>query len=1802
MKIKNKFYHFIVSIILVVSLLAGTIVPANTIVKADDNNPTIWTSYEQSNGVVTIHYYGTGITNLSSYQMLIKYDNEKLSYKECKFSSELGSTITSAKESQGTVKIALINGNGLSVSDKELFAITYTADFVGSEQCVFNTNINEAYDRNLSNIDFNIDSQLTINVDNPLSDNYQVNLEGTTDANTNDTVQCRFGFSHNAGVMSGSFILHYNEEQVRFQKVTANKNVEGLIVSYNKVEEGTVKVAYAFNKCSTTTMNFLNMEFIPLEKSTSSNISLSDVTITNEQLQECTFDGSYETSISTLDSQSDNLFTVNGPDSIDSQETFDVTIDLAGNSGIAAMTASLEYDSDIFEIQSASFSESILKNSFTNASTSNKGKVKFAFMSTDDIKADGQVIKLTFKAIKNENVSGKFQLVVDELTDSNATKQEYNIADLTTKVNKICIHNYIGPDFQWSDDYSTCKAVYTCEYNSEHVIKVDCDVETTRTEATCEEDGNITHTATGTYNDQKITDVQKETIPSKGHVKGEVKIENATESTCEEGGSYDEVVYCTVCNKELSRNTVKTEAKGHKWDNGKITTQPTCTEEGVKTFECMVCGKTKTEKVSALGHNWNEDFTVDKESTCEETGLKSIHCKRCDERKEITTIPSKGHVKGEVKIENVTESTCEEGGNYDEVVYCTVCNKELSRNTVKTKAKGHKWNEGKVTTEPTCTEEGVKTFECTVCGKTKTEKVEALGHDWNNDFTVDKEATCEETGLKSIHCKRCDIKKDETVIPAKGHVAGEKKIENATEAVCEAGGSYDEVVYCTVCNKEISRKTIKTEAKGHKWDSGKITKEPTCTEEGVKTFECMVCGKTKTEKVSALGHDWNEDFTVDKESTCEETGLKSIHCKRCDIKKDETVIPAKGHVAGEKKIENATESTCENGGSYDEVIYCTVCGKELSRIIIKTEAKGHVKGEVKIENATESTCEEGGSYDEVVYCTVCNKELSRNTVKTEAKGHKWNEGKITTEPTCTEEGVKTFECTVCGKTKTEKVEALGHDWDNDFTVDKEATREETGLKSIHCKRCDERKEITTIPAKGHVKGKVKIENATEATCEEGGNYDEVVYCTVCNKELSRTTLKTEAKGHKWNNGKVTTEPTCTEEGVKTFECTVCGKTKTEKVEALGHDWDNDFTVDKEATREETGLKSIHCKRCDERKEITTIPAKGHVKGEVKIENATESTCEEGGSYDEVVYCTVCNKELSRNTVKTEAKGHKWNEGKITTEPTCTEEGVKTFECTVCGKTKTEKVEALGHDWNNDFTVDNEATCEETGLKSIHCKRCDIKKDETVIPAKGHVAGEKKIENATESTCENGGSYDEVIYCTVCGKELSRTTIKTEAKGHKWDSGKITKEPTCTEEGVKTFECTVCGKTKTEKVEALGHDWNNDFTVDKEATCEETGLKSIHCKRCDIKKDETVIPAKGHVAGEKKIENATEAVCEAGGSYDEVIYCTVCNKELSRNTVKTEAKGHKWNEGKITTEPTCTEEGVKTFECTVCGKTKTEKVEALGHDWDNDFTVDKEATREETGLKSIHCKRCDERKEITTIPAKGHVKGKVKIENATEATCEVGGTYDEVIYCTVCKKELSRTTVKTEAKGHKWNNGKVTTEPTYAEEGVKTYTCTACGATKTEVIPKRNMEYTVGSTYQDISTNAIYHITVINQQVEYVCPIDKKLKKATIPSQIRIGNVTYKVTSIGNNAFKRCKNLSSITIGNNISKIGNKAFYNCKKLKKIKIKSKKLTLKKIGKSAFKKINKKAKISVPKSKKKSYKKMLTKKGLSKTVKIK
>ncbi|MBD5545678.1 MAG: leucine-rich repeat protein [Lachnospiraceae bacterium] len=136
-------------------------------------------------------------------------------------------------------------------------------------------------------------------------------------------------------------------------------------------------------------------------------------------------------------------------------------------------------------------------------------------------------------------------------------------------------------------------------------------------------------------------------------------------------------------------------------------------------------------------------------------------------------------------------------------------------------------------------------------------------------------------------------------------------------------------------------------------------------------------------------------------------------------------------------------------------------------------------------------------------------------------------------------------------------------------------------------------------------------------------------------------------------------------------------------------------------------------------------------------------------------------------------------------------------------------------------------------------------------------------------------------------------------------------------------------------------------------------------------------------------------------------------------------------------------------------------------------------------------------------------------------------------------------------------------------------------------------------------NAVYKITKFtakNKTVTYVKCNNKKAKSITIHNTVVIDGIVFKVTAIEKNAFKNMKKLQKVTIGKYVKSIGDKAFYRCGKLKKLQIKS--TVLKKIGKSALKGINKKAVITVPKAKKKSYKKLLQKKiaGLPKTVKIK
>ena len=232
------------------------------------------------------------------------------------------------------------------------------------------------------------------------------------------------------------------------------------------------------------------------------------------------------------------------------------------------------------------------------------------------------------------------------------------------------------------------------------------------------------------------------------------------------------------------------------------------------------------------------------------------------------------------------------------------------------------------------------------------------------------------------------------------------------------------------------------------------------------------------------------------------------------------------------------------------------------------------------------------------------------------------------------------------------------------------------------------------------------ERTVPATCGEAGRVDTI--CSNCGEVVSTRELPPTG-AHDWDDGTVTTAPTETTPGVRTFTCTVCGQTRTETIPATGaHDYQ--FTK-------------------------TVAP-----------------TCT-GGGYD-LYICSGCGATERRNL--TDAVGHKWDGGTVTTAPTETTPGVRTFTCTVCGDIREETIPATGaHDYR--FT-------------------------KTVAP-----------------TCTDGG-YD-LYTCSGCGATERRNL--TDAAGHKWDGGTVTTAPTETTPGVRTFTCTVCSQTRTEAIPATG---------------------------------------------------------------------------------------------------------------------------------------------------------------------------------------------------------------------------------------------------------------------------------------------------------------------------------------------------------------------------------------------------------------
>ena len=791
----------------------------------------------------------------------------------------------------------------------------------------------------------------------------------------------------------------------------------------------------------------------------------------------------------------------------------------------------------------------------------------------------------------------------------------------------------------------------------------------------------------------------------------------------------------------------------------------------------------------------------------------------------------------------------------------------------------------------------------------------------------------------------------------------------------------------------------------------------------------------------------------------------------------------------EHTLDSGTVNIPPSCTEYGQMIYtCTVCGQTFEEDIAP---KDH---DVSTVWSKDDTNHWHG-------CANCDEHFDE-------AAHTWNDGEDTTSASCTEPGVKTFTCTVCGQTRTEEIPVVDHEISTEWSKDENnhwhdcancdekfesaahtwddgvdtipATEISTGVKTFTCEVCGQTR-TQEIPVLDHVHVP-----AAEWSKDENNHWHG---CAGCEEHLDEA-------AHTWNDGEDTTTASCTEPGVKTFTCTVCGQTRTQEIPAPGHEvssawskdennhwktcancdekfesaahtWDEGIeTIPASCTK--PGVKTYTCTVCGQTR-TAVIPATGH-------EASTVWSKDENSHWHD---CANCDQHIDE-------AAHTWNAGTETTPASCTEPGVKTYTCTVCGQTKTETILAPGHQVSTEWSKDENnhwhgcancdekfesaahtwdegvettpASCTKPGVKTYTCEVCGQTKT-AVIPAPGHEV----------STVWSKDDTNHWKTCANCDE-------KFESAAHTWDEGIDTIPATETSTGVKTLTCTVCGQTKTSVIPKLDHvhvpaaEWSKDenthwhdcsgcdehlseaaHTWDegietKKAKCLVPGEMTYTCTVCGQTRT-AVIPAPGHDVS-------------AEWSKDDTNHwktCSNCDDHVNE-------AAHTWNAGVETTPASCTEAGEKTFTCTVCGQTRTQEIPSKGHEVSTVWSKDEDnhwhdcANCDEIFENAVHTWDSGEVTTAATCTAKGvktytcTVCGQTRTEDIQIVDHNISTAWskdntDHWHECTNCHEKF-------DSAAHTWDEGTETKTAKCNIPGEMTYTCTVCGQTKTEAIPAK----------------------------------------------------------------------------------------------------------------------------------------------------
>lgn len=393
-------------------------------------------------------------------------------------------------------------------------------------------------------------------------------------------------------------------------------------------------------------------------------------------------------------------------------------------------------------------------------------------------------------------------------------------------------------------------------------------------------------------------------------------------------------------------------------------------------------------------------------------------------------------------------------------------------------------------------------------------------------------------------CKNCQIK-----INKVNHIFDIKTVNENTLALPADCVNPAKYFYSCECGAHTNDTTLVFESgapSGHKFGEWKESKAANCEEGGKEKHICSVCQFEEERDTAPLGHDWNAEYTTDVKPTCTKPGSKSIHCSRCDATKDVTEIEPTGHSFGEWTV--SKDSTCVAGGQ--KTRKCEICGyTEYEDTDIDSDAH-EWEDDYTIDK--EPTCTTEGSKS--IHCSRC--DATKDSTVIPVTDHTYGEWEVVTPSTCTENGVKKHACIHCGFEQTKIIEPA-HEWEDSRTVDIAPSCTEQGEDSVHCRNCDERKDIKEISPKGHDWSEWKT--LVEPTITSEGK--EYRACNVCGIKEEKTLPKLSGKKewkhdekkhwHVDDNGNiidaddhefkwvVDKEPTATEPGIGHYECIAC---------------------------------------------------------------------------------------------------------------------------------------------------------------------------------------------------------------------------------------------------------------------------------------------------------------------------------------------------------------------------------------------------------------------------------------------------------------------------------------------------------------------------------------------------------------------------------------------------------------------------------------------------------------------------------------